>query len=241
MTSNIKTSLFTDKYKPKSYSDLLTEEKTNREILTWMKSWDEIVFNKKFQIPKIPITQNLTQIRSQNKKNIKTQNLKTEKKNTINQIIEYYEVEYVQSKHKIILISGPPGIGKTTIANIISRQCGYEPIIINSSDERTYDKLITRIYDTTLINNLNLSKKINLLVLIQMIIDGISSDFIGKNSIKNIIDLIKNGKLNKAIFGRNKKEVLNDFDNKNYKNLNNGLFNLNKKKNDIKDNFSDND
>ena len=57
-------------------------------------------------------------------------------------------------------------------------------------------------------------KKINLLVLIQMIIDGISSDFIGKNSIKNIIDLIKNGKLNKAIFGRNKKEVLNDFDNK---------------------------
>ena len=80
MTSNIKTLLFTDKYKPKSYSDLLTEEKTNREILTWMKSWDEIVFNKKFQIPKIPITQNLTQIRSQNKKNIKTQNLKSEKK-----------------------------------------------------------------------------------------------------------------------------------------------------------------
>ena len=179
-----------------------------------MKSWDEIVFNKKFQIPKIRITQNLTQIRNQNKKNIKTQNLKTEKKNTINQIIEYYEVEYVQSKHKIILISGPPGIGKTTIANVIFRQCGYDPIIINSSDQRTYDKLITRIYDTTLINNLNLSKKINLLVLIQMIIDGISSDFIGKNSIKNIIDLIKNGKLNKAIFGRNKKEVLNDFDNK---------------------------
>ena len=27
MTSNIKTSLFKDKYKPKSYSDLLTEEK----------------------------------------------------------------------------------------------------------------------------------------------------------------------------------------------------------------------
>ena len=66
MTSNLKTLLFTDKYKPKSYSDLLTEEKTNREILTWMKSWDEIVFNKKFQIPKIPITQNLTQIRNTN-------------------------------------------------------------------------------------------------------------------------------------------------------------------------------
>ena len=41
-------SLFTDKYRPKKYCDLLTEEKINREILTWMKSWDEIVFHKKF-------------------------------------------------------------------------------------------------------------------------------------------------------------------------------------------------
>ena len=240
MTSNLKTLLFTDKYKPQTYSDLLTDEKTNREILTWMKSWDEIVFNKKFQIPKIPITQNLTSTKNQNKKNQK--NTKIEKKNPINQIIEYYEVEYVQSKHKIILISGPPGIGKTTIANIISRQCGYEPIIINSSDERTYDKLITRIYDTTLINNLNVSKKKNKpTCLILDEIDGISSDFIGKNSIRNIIDFIKNGKLNKGILGRNKKEILSDFDFKNNKSFNNGIFSFNKKKNDFKDNFSDND
>ena len=158
MSNELKTLLFTDKYKPKTYSDLLTEEKTNREILTWMKSWDEIVFNRKFTIPKIPIIQN---INNQNKNylnkskkivNSNSQNLN--EKNNINQI-EYYEVEYVQSKHKIILISGPPGIGKTTMANIISRQCGYEPIIINSSDERTADKLITRIYDTTLMHNLN--------------------------------------------------------------------------------------
>ena len=229
MTSNLKTLLFTDKYKPQTYSDLLTDEKTNREILTWMKSWDEIVFNKKFQIPKIPITQNLTSTKNQNKKNQK--NTKIEKKNPINQIIEYYEVEYVQSKHKIILISGPPGIGKTTIANIISRQCGYEPIIINSSDERTYDKLITRIYDTTLINNLNVSKKKNKpTCLILDEIDGISSDFIGKNSIRNIIDFIKNGKLNKGILGRNKKEILSDFDFKNNKSFNNGIFSFNKKK-----------
>ena len=50
--------LFTDKYKPTKYIDLITEEKTDREILTWMKSWDEIVFNKKFNIPKIPINLN---------------------------------------------------------------------------------------------------------------------------------------------------------------------------------------
>ena len=246
MSNELKTLLFTDKYKPQTYSDLLTEEKTNREILTWMKSWDEIVFNRKFTIPKIPIIQN---INNQNKNylnkskkivNSNSQNLN--EKNNINQI-EYYEVEYVQSKHKIILISGPPGIGKTTMANIISRQCGYEPIIINSSDERTADKLITRIYDTTLMHNLNVNKskpKPTCLILDE--IDGISSDYQGKNSIKSIIDFIKNGRLNKGILGRNKKEVLSDLD----KNINYGnninFIKFNKRKNDNKENnFSDDD
>ena len=246
MSNELKTLLFTDKYKPQTYSDLLTEEKTNREILTWMKSWDEIVFNRKFTIPKIPIIQN---INNQNKNylnkskkivNSNSQNLN--EKNNINQI-EYYEVEYVQSKHKIILISGPPGIGKTTMANIISRQCGYEPIIINSSDERTADKLITRIYDTTLMHNLNVNKskpKPTCLILDE--IDGISSDYQGKNSIKSIIDFIKNGRLNKGILGRNKKEVLSDLD----KNINYGnninFIKFNKRKNDNKENnFYDDD
>ena len=246
MSNELKTLLFTDKYKPKTYSDLLTEEKTNREILTWMKSWDEIVFNRKFTIPKIPIIQNINNQNknylNKSKKIVNSNSQSLNEKNNINQI-EYYEVEYVQSKHKIILISGPPGIGKTTMANIISRQCGYEPIIINSSDERTADKLITRIYDTTLMHNLNVNKnkpKPTCLILDE--IDGISSDYQGKNSIKSIIDFIKNGRLNKGILGRNKKEVLSDLD----KNINYGnninFIKFNKRKNDNKENnFSDDD
>ena len=246
MSNELKTLLFTDKYKPKTYSDLLTEEKTNREILTWMKSWDEIVFNRKFTIPKIPIIQNINNQNknylNKSKKTVNSNSKNLNEKNNINQI-EYYEVEYVQSKHKIILISGPPGIGKTTMANIISRQCGYEPIIINSSDERTADKLITRIYDTTLMHNLNVNKnkpKPTCLILDE--IDGISSDYQGKNSIKSIIDFIKNGRLNKGILGRNKKEVLSDLD----KNINYGnninFIKFNKRKNDNKENnFSDDD
>ena len=39
--------LWLEKYKPKKYDDLLTEEKTNRDILTWLKSWDELVFKVK--------------------------------------------------------------------------------------------------------------------------------------------------------------------------------------------------
>lgn len=36
--------LWLEKYKPRKYDQLLTDEKTNRDILTWLKSWDEIVF-----------------------------------------------------------------------------------------------------------------------------------------------------------------------------------------------------
>ena len=214
------TLLYTEKYKPKNYSDLLTEERINREILTWMKSWDDIVFNKKFPIPKIaiPIMSNSL---SPNKPKFNKTGLKKDEKNKDN-LFQYIEVDYIRQKHKIILIGGPPGIGKTTLANIISRHCGYEPIVVNASEERTTDKLILRIYNSTLIHNLtNLKKdqkrKPTCLILDE--IDGISSN--NRKPIKTIIDFIKTGHLDKKILEANKKEILDDNKN-NDKNLNIG-------------------
>ena len=34
------------------------------------------------------------------------------------------------------LLSGPPGIGKTTAAHILGKECGYEIIELNASDKR---------------------------------------------------------------------------------------------------------
>ena len=36
--------MWVEKYTSYKYMDLLTEEQVNRNILTWLKTWDEIVF-----------------------------------------------------------------------------------------------------------------------------------------------------------------------------------------------------
>lgn len=38
--------LWVDKYRPQGYFDLLSDESTNRGLLTWLKMWDKMVFHK---------------------------------------------------------------------------------------------------------------------------------------------------------------------------------------------------
>ncbi len=47
------TELWVDKYQAGKFLDLLTDEQTNRNVLTWLKSWDEIVFPLKAKPKKL--------------------------------------------------------------------------------------------------------------------------------------------------------------------------------------------
>ena len=39
--------LWIDRYMPQNFHELLSDEKTNRDVLTWLKAWDPVVFKDK--------------------------------------------------------------------------------------------------------------------------------------------------------------------------------------------------
>ena len=48
---------------------------------------------------------------------------------------------------KILLLTGAPGLGKTTLAHVCAKQAGYEAVEINASDERNRDVVKGRVRD----------------------------------------------------------------------------------------------
>ena len=123
--------LWVDKYGPRHFSDLLSPERTNRDVLRWIKSWDPAVFGR----------QGPPEIKKVNKfGNAGSWNAPKAPEETKRDPNDRSPPEY-----KAILLCGPPGLGKTTLAHIVAKHAGYKPFEINASDDRSKNKLLEKI------------------------------------------------------------------------------------------------
>eukprot|EP01132_Coremiostelium_polycephalum_P008065 gene8065-9921_t len=166
--------LWVDKYAPTTFNDLLSDDKMNKDVLLWIKQWDAVVFNK--PVPNIKKTGfnqtgNKPSTGGNPNNNNNNNNLHFYKKSMLDQQLQQQQEDNTPF-YKIILLTGAPGLGKTTLAHILAKQAGYNPVEINASDDRSgsvfENKLLSAIEMKPAFND----QKPNCLIIDE--IDGIS-------------------------------------------------------------------
>ncbi|KAK3294089.1 uncharacterized protein B0H64DRAFT_475617 [Chaetomium fimeti] len=129
-----RTMLWTEKYRARTFMDLCGDDLTNRQVLRWLKRWDPIVFPHAASKSKPAIRRLHRQQQQQQQQQPQGP-----------QGQQGHQPEEEKPHRKILMLHGPPGLGKTTLAHVCARQAGYEVMEINASDERSKDVVKGRI------------------------------------------------------------------------------------------------
>ncbi|KAK9450334.1 P-loop containing nucleoside triphosphate hydrolase protein [Limtongia smithiae] len=109
--------LWVEKWRAKKWVDLVGDERVHRQVLRWIQHWSYAVFKKPVATTAAPKLFH---------SHVNSNNWSPPQPNDPLQ----------RPLKKLLLLHGPPGLGKTTVAHVAAKQAGYDVLEINASDER---------------------------------------------------------------------------------------------------------
>jgi chromosome transmission fidelity protein 18 len=93
--------------------------------MTWVKQWDWCVFGKKKGKKRM----------REGDENFNTEDAYHRPQQKVRVDFSNCNYSFIPPSLQLLLLSGPPGLGKTTLAHVIARQAGYEVLEINARSD----------------------------------------------------------------------------------------------------------
>ncbi|CAM9787308.1 unnamed protein product, partial [Choristocarpus tenellus] len=116
-----------DKYKPRALEDLIGHGGQVKKLKVWLENWDLWHLRKTSKPPTV---------RTENKKNSESK-------------LRFSSIDNPGAR--AALLSGPPGVGKSSTAGLVARELGYHVTELNASDTRNKRSLESEL--STVIGN----------------------------------------------------------------------------------------